>query len=304
MYWREITNFLKFEVSGGIFMRISKAKLITEDDIKMIPIRQMTKRKYSTAYKGKLYCPTEHCTAKLSYCSGKKGYYKTWRYSNHSPTCPFNLERDGIRHVGSENIKLEVNISKRHKQNALMRAYKSMIIDEQITPKFEQNSNAVKNSSPRKVKTNASEAAQMTLFGGTIDEEFAKTKGKKLLSRFVNEIGPTDIGKNRIIKGFIKDIELLDSAAELIVGYQNEEMTIVFRENFKTVPLNISYLNKFWAIKEWMSHLKTVNFIGVGEVQLTKDNKYELSITMGTDFKVDGEDLYNLARKLKAVALN
>ncbi|MCM3389666.1 hypothetical protein [Ureibacillus chungkukjangi] len=285
-------------------MRISKAKLITEDDIKLIPIGQMTKKKYIAAFKGKLFCPTEHCSAKLSYSSGKKGHYKTWRYSNHSPTCPYNLERDGIQQIGSKDIKLEVNISKRHKQSALMRAYKSMMIDEINGPILERNSEEIKNNSHRKVKTNASETAQMTLFGGAIDEDFTKTKGKKLLSRFVHEISPSDIGKNRIIKGFIKDIELLESTAELIVGYQNEEIAIVFMEHFKTDPLNKSYVNKFWAIKEWMSHLKAVTFIGVGEVQFTKDGKYELYVSMGTDFKVDGEDMYNLARKLKAVALS
>ena len=285
-------------------MRISTAKLVTEDDINMIPIRKMTKKKYVAAYKGKLYCPTEHCSAKLSYSSGRKGHYKTWRYSNHSATCPFNLERDGIRHIGSEDIKLEVNISKRHKQSALMRAYKSMVIDEENAPQHEHKSSERKNISPRKVKTNAAETAQMTLFGGAIDEELAHIKGKKLLSRFVHEIGPSDIGKNRIIKGFIKDIELLESFAEIVVGYQNEEISIVFQDNFKKDPLNKSYENKFWAIKEWMSLLKSVNFIGVGEIQLTKDNKYELSVSMGTDFKVDGEDLYNLARRLKTVSLN
>ena len=285
-------------------MRISTAKLVTEDDISLIPIRKMTKKKYVAAYKGKLFCPTEHCSAKLSYSSGKKGHFKTWRYSNHSPTCPYNLERDGIRQIGSEDIKLEVNISNRHKQSALMRAYKSMVIDEQNAPRHEHKSSKIKNVSPRKVKANATETAQMTLFGGSTNEEFAQIKEKKLLSRFVHKIGPSDIGKKRIIKGFIKDIEILESFAEIVVGYENEEISIVFRDNFKNDPLNKSYKNKFWAIREWMCLLKSVNFIGVGEIQLTRDNKYELSVSMGTDFKVDGEDLYNLARKLKTVALS
>ncbi|QCR33056.1 hypothetical protein [Lysinibacillus sp. SGAir0095] len=285
-------------------MRISKARFVTEDDMKMIPIRLMTKKKYIAAYKGKLYCPTENCPAKLSYSSGKKGYYKTWRYSNHTPTCPYNLEREGIRQIGGKDMEISVNISKRHKQNALMRAYKSMVMDEQNIPKNEQDSAVIKKISQRKVKSNAFESAQMTLFGGTIAEDFSPVKGKKLLSRFVHEIGPADIGKNRIVKGLIKDIELLDSAAEMIIGYQDMEMTIVFLDNFQKDPLNKSYENKFWAIKEWLNRVKTVNFIGVGEVRMTKDNHFELSVSMGTDFKVDGEDLYNLARKLKAVALS
>ncbi|MDI7740659.1 hypothetical protein QMK38_01485 [Lysinibacillus fusiformis] len=285
-------------------MRISTARLVTEDDIMMIPIRQMTKKKYATVFKGKLYCPTAHCPAKLSFSSGKKGHYKTWRYSNHSPTCPYNLERDGVREIGSRDLQLAVNISKRHKQNALMRAYKSMVIGDQNLPGLDQNSTDIKNNRARRVKTKANESAQMTLFGGAIDEELAKIKGRKLLSRFVHELGPSDIGNNRIIKGYIKDIDYLESVAEIIIGYQNEEMTIVFEENFKNESLNKSYLNKFWAVKEWLNRQKSVSFIGVGEVRMAKDRRYELSVTMGTDFKVDGEDLYILARKLKAASLS
>ncbi len=285
-------------------MRISTARLVTEDDIKMIPIRQMTKKKYAAAFKGKLYCPTAHCPAKLSYSSGKKGHYKTWRYSNHSPTCPYNLEREGVRHIGSKTSEIAVNISKTHKQNALMRAYKSMVIDVLKLSKQDRESSDIKNSRPVRVKTKTNESAQMTLFGGMIDEEFAKIKGKKLLSRFVHEIGPSDIGKSRIIKGFIKDIELVGTAAEIIVGYQNEEIRIVFEEGFNKHPLNKSYLNKFWAIKEWMNRQKTVSFIGVGEIRILKGHQYEMDVLMGTDFKIDGEDLYNLARKLRAVILN
>lgn len=285
-------------------MRISTARLITEDDIKMIAIRQMTKKMYVSTYKGKLYCPTAHCSAKLSFCGGKKGYYKTWPFSNHSASCPYNLVREGVRHNGSKDLKIAVNITKKHKQNALMRAYKSMIIEERNFPKLDQNTSASINVRPIRVKSKADEPAQMTLFGGAADEGFAKMKGKKLLSRFVHEIGPADLGKNRIIKGFIKDIDLGESAAEIIIGYHNEDMTIVFEEKFKKEPLNKSYLNKFWAIKEWLNRQKNVNFIGVGEVRAASDNKYELSILMGTDFKIDGEDLYILARKMKAPAIN
>ncbi|HWL11399.1 MAG TPA: hypothetical protein VNQ57_00305 [Ureibacillus sp.] len=286
-------------------MRIPKARYVTEDDMKIIPIRQMTKKKYVASYKGKLYCPTAHCPAKLSYCSSKKGHYKTWRYSNHSPDCQFNLEREGTRLTGSNTSNVAVNISKRHKQNALMRAYKTMVFnDAQLEGRVEDAAKVERNRSPRKVKSSTFQSAQMTLFGGAIDEDLARVKGKKLLSRFVHEIGPSDIGENRIIKGFIKDIEVAESAAEIIVGYQNEDITISFGENFKNDPLNKSYLNKFWALEEWLNRHKTVNFIGVGEVRLSKDHKYELVVEMGIDFKVDGEDLYNIARKMKVEVFN
>ncbi|HWK24284.1 MAG TPA: hypothetical protein VNS08_14745 [Ureibacillus sp.] len=285
-------------------MRISTARYITENDIKMLPITQMTKKKYSAIYKGRLYCPTANCPAKLSYSSGNKGHYKTWRNSNHSPVCPFNLERDGIRIIGSNDLKIAANISKKHKQNALMRAYKSMEIDELNVSQETQVTSQLKNNRLRKMKSKTIESAQMTLFEATVNKDLVQLKGKKLLSRFVHEVGTSDIGKNRIIKGFIKNIELQGSTAEIIVDYQNKEMLIDFNDDFTKEPLNKSYLNKFWAVQEWMNRQKKVSFIGMGEVHMTKDNEFELIISMGTDFKVDGEDLYNLARKIKVEIVN
>lgn len=99
-----------------------------------------------------------------------------------------------------------------------------------------------------------------------------------------------------MIKGYVKDIELLDSAAEIIIGSNNEEMKVVFEERFRKEPLNKSYLNKFWAIKEMLNHYKEIYFTGVGEVREDRNCKYELSIFMGASFKLNNEDLYNIAR--------
>ncbi|KGR91321.1 hypothetical protein CD30_06765 [Ureibacillus massiliensis 4400831 = CIP 108448 = CCUG 49529] len=277
-------------------MRIPKARYITEDDIKMVTLNEITKKKYDAIYKGKLFCPTDNCPAKVSFCSGQKAHYKTWRFSNHSPDCIYHLNRNGRRTVVGSTPANTMNISKTRIQDALSRAYKSMVeVDgsELIQP---SNNKPKKNDSPKTNGAVKEQSFQLKLFGGDLDEESSNYKGKKLLSRWVHLIAPNDVGQVRLIKGYVKDVELLDSAAEIIIGFNNEEMKVVFEERFRKEPLNKSYLNKFWAIKEMLSHYKEIYFTGVGEVREDRNGKYELSIFMGASFKLNNEDLYNIAR--------
>lgn len=277
-------------------MRIPKARYITEDDIKMVTLNEITKKKYDAIYKGKLFCPTDNCSAKVSFCSGQKAHYKTWRFSNHSQDCIYHLNRNGRRTVIGSTPAITMNISKTRIQDALSRAYKSMVeVDgrELIQP---LNNKLKKNDSPTTNGAVKEQSFQLKLFGGDIDEESSHYKGKKLLSRWVHLIAPNDVGQVRLIKGYVKDIELLDSAAEIIIGSNNEEMKVVFEERFRKEPLNKSYLNKFWAIKEMLNHYKEIYFTGVGEVREDRNGKYELSIFMGASFKLNNEDLYNIAR--------
>ncbi|MBM7607510.1 hypothetical protein JOD29_000747 [Lysinibacillus composti] len=281
-------------------MRISKARYIVQDDIEIVTLKQITKKKYEAIYKGKLFCPTENCPAKVSFCSGRKKYYKTWRFSNHSPDCIYHLDRSGRRSVKGLNEYMTMNMGSKRKQNALMRAYKSMVDPDSIEISVPTSVQKPKhNKSPQKDGEVKERSVQMKLFGGEMDEDGSVVKGKKLLSRFVNEIGPSDMGQHRVIKGVVKKIDVIDTVAEILVGYHEKEIKVIFEESFKKDPFNKSYLNKFWAVKKLLKNDKIV-FSGVGKVRQGQENEYELSISLGSDFKLNGEDLYNIAKRLNA----
>lgn len=284
-------------------MRIPKARYITEDDIKIVTLNEITKKKYDAMYKGKLFCPTDNCPAKVSFCSGRKAHYKTWRFSNHSPNCIYHLERSGKRTVIGLTTTITMNISNNRIQNALTRAFKTLTQEEANEAIKASVSKVKKNNSPTKDGEEKEQNIQMKLFGGELDEESSHMKGKKLLSRWVHHISPKDIGQVRLIKGTIKDVELIDSVAEIVVVSNNEEVKVVFEERFKKEPLNSSYLNKFWAIKDLLHLHKEIFFTGVGEVREDRNGEYELSIFMGTNFKLNNEDLYNIARAMRLQAI-
>ncbi len=286
-------------------MRIPTARYITENDIKMVTLKVITKKKYDATYKGKLYCPTDNCSARVSFSSGRKAHFKTWRLSNHSSDCMYHLDRTGTRTVFGFENSIKVNISNKRKQDALVRAFQSMTQSETVTSEEGQkNNNEKKNISPKKDGKEKAKNIQLKLFGGEVEEAEIDIKGKKLLSKFVDIIGPTDIGQVRLIKGYVKDIELMDSVAEIIVGYQSEDIKIVFEERFKKEPLNKSYLDKFWSIKKYLSIKKVVVFNGVGEIREDRMGRYELSVSLGSDIRFNGEDLYNIARSMMVAGVS
>ena len=277
-------------------MRIETARYITEDDIKIVTLGEITKKKYEANYKGKLYCPTENCGAKVSFSSGKSAHYKTWRFSKHYSECTYHFERTRKTMVyGLANRNLFL-ISKERKHSALLRAYKTMIEGEKELP-----TNTPINAPGDKIKP-IRKYEQLKLFDLNGEENKLRYRGK-LFSRFVHTIQPSDVGNIRLIKGYVKDIELYDDVAEMIVGYDDKEMTISFEERFQKEPLNKSYLNKFWAIVELLNKEKQIIFTGVGEVREDRETDYNLSIYLGSDFKVNGEDLFNIARKMKFASI-
>lgn len=294
--------FNKNSANWGLDMQILTARYITEGVTKVVTLHAITKKNYGAVYKGKLFCPTEHCPAKVAFCSGHRAHYKTWRFSNHAPDCMYHLDRSGRRSVTGFKQGITVNVSKKRKQEAVMRAYKSMLLLEvDGTMNMSSKNRNKKNKSPKKAIADKRQSIQLRLFDGETDEEGSKIKSKKLISRFVDEIGPSDSGQSRIIKGYVKDIKLMESVAEITVGHNTKEIKIVFEERFKEEPLNKSYLSKFWAIKELLGNQKTIIFTGAGDVHRVGVDDYELSVFMGADFKLNGEDLYNIARRMKSV---
>ena len=58
-----------------------------------IHLGEITTHVYRNKLKGKLYCRTENCTARISYSGGRYPHFRTWRYDQHSENCPYYYDR-------------------------------------------------------------------------------------------------------------------------------------------------------------------------------------------------------------------
>ena len=102
-------------------MRILHGRYVAEGTEQVVHLSDMNRQKYRNQFKGKLYCPTEGCTALLSYSAGKKVYFKTWRLCHHSVDCMYHGKQVGFT---SWQEDAKVTMSGNRKHNALQHAAK------------------------------------------------------------------------------------------------------------------------------------------------------------------------------------
>ncbi len=108
----------------------------------------------------------------------------------------YRLDRSGRRRVTGLDRAITINISKKRKHDALIRAYKSMVQpeNEEASASIRTKENEKKNKSPKKEGEKNEQTVQLKLFGEEFDEGNTHIKSKKLLSKFVDEISLSDIG--------------------------------------------------------------------------------------------------------------
>lgn len=281
-------------------MRILSAIYSTEDGSeKEVHLNKVTSRIYERELKGKLYCITRGCPARISFSSGRKSHFRTWRFDEHSIDCIFHFDRIPIS-LGTNTTQINsVEIPFNRRQNALRDAFILMNLTEEEKAAIQKKRTTSGNQKNRAITTNTKKNAssmQMVLFDGDLYEDEFVHRRKNISKRYVDEITETDIGEIRLIMGTVKSVKEVEEVAEIIVGYNNEMITVVFEEAFIAERLNSSYLNNFWSIERLLSRGKQVQFTGIGDIRKnSRTNRLELVIYMGSDFKVNNIDMSRLA---------
>ncbi len=99
--------------------------------------------------------------------------------------------------------------------------------------------------------------------------------------------------------GIISSSHEEGNVAQIIVGNNDKQITVVFEESFTADPYNSSYLNKFWAINQVLEREQFVQFTGIGDVRKnTRSERLELVIHAGTDFRINNRDMFALASQI------
>jgi len=283
-------------------VRILSAIYLEKSGVKKeIYPKEITPRIYADEFKGKLYCPTENCPARISFSGGKTAHFRTWRFDEHAGNCIFYFERIPMNLGWNTTDTINVEITFDRRQNALQDAFIQMNLTEEekeiIRRNRAESGERTREQPVTGAKKNAT-SVQLVLFDGELFEDELVHRRRNISKRLVDEITESDIGEIRLIMGEIKNIIQSGEVAELIVGYNYEIITVVFEEAFTAERLNSSYLNKFWSIERLLDQLKQVQFTGIGDVRKNvKSNRLELVIYIGTDFKINNMDMFRLAAR-------
>lgn len=281
-------------------MRILSAIYSADDGVKKeVHPREITSRIYENELKGRLYCPTENCPARISFSGGKTAHFRTWRFDEHSSDCIFYFDRIPMNLGWNTTNTISVEITFDRRQNALQDAFIQINLTEEEKETLRKNraaSRARTKEGAVTVAKNNTTSVQLVLFDGELYEDELAHRRRNISKRLVDEITESDIGEIRLIMGEVKSIKRFEEVAEIIIEYNNEIITVVFEEAFTAEPQNSSYLNKFWSIERLLDRLEKIQFTGIGDVRKNaKTKRLELVIYAGTDFKINNTDMFRLA---------
>lgn len=284
----------------GDYMRILSAIYLEKDGVeKEIHPREITARNYENKLKGKLYCPTENCPARISFSRGKTVHFRTWRFDEHLRNCLYYFDRIPMSLGRNTTNTISVDITYDRRQNALQDAFVKMNLSEEEKEILQKNraaSGARKRERAVTITKRNATSFQMVLFDGDLYEDELLHRRRNISKRFVDEIAISDIGEIRLIMGKVKNSKKEGEVAEIVIENNKETITVVFEEAFVAEPLNRSYLNKFWAIERLLDQLGQVQFTGIGDVrENVRLNRLELAIYTGTDFRINNLDMFVLA---------
>lgn len=264
----------------------------------VLQLDDINKRSYQEKFRGKLFCPTEGCPARMVYSGGESPHFRKWKYDYHALDCPYYTEMTTLTTSPSRAEPVLVIPSWDRKQNALSEAYRLMIMTDEEREQEKERQSVRQASLPISNRQKKSpRPMQLTIFGEGIDErELVDGRRKNILKRHVEQIGESDIEQPRLIMGYVKHILIQPPVATIIVENKSEIINLVFEETFIKEPLNHSYLNKFWAIQKSLQAQERLIITCIGEVRRNRNTlEYELSVFYGTDLKINDQDLYILA---------
>ncbi|SDJ86237.1 hypothetical protein [Sediminibacillus albus] len=258
---------------------------------------------YLEKYKGKLFCSTDNCNARLSlvFRASRPNFFKTWRNDNHNEDCLHYFDRVADRTgVNVENV-ISLALSEAHKRRALKEAYaQSKMTEEQIEEqKQRRKSKRRKNSVTNRKRNNS--RVDIALNSQEEDtqeiEQFQRRKSPSLYKRNVDNLKDSDIGKPRLIIGQVVDTVEKEDFARITVKHGNKIVSVNFEEAFFANSANFKGL--FHHIKKFKGSQGNITFTGIGEVRRSKkDGEIEVAIYSGDDFYIEGKRLPSIAALL------
>lgn len=246
-------------------------------------------------YKGKLFCPTNGCTAKLVYVNRtlKPGYIKTFPREDHSSDCDYRFDRIiGRTGVNTENV-INVELSKERKARALKEAYHLS----QLTPEEIQNKKTKRNNSKSK-RTNTekkvnSVAVNMVTNTEESNETESTVRGNNILKRTLETLQESDVSKHRLLVGNIVKVNFDKENATLFVEENKNSLQVKFEEVF--FANSPAYLGFFHLVNRLIEENKELVFAGIGQVRKNSSSELELVIYNGEDFTLNGSTLLSIA---------
>jgi hypothetical protein len=202
---------------------ITSALYKKDGEARELRVSEIDSESYNKYYKGHLFCTTPNCEARLEfvYSTSKPSYFRTWKHDNHIENCIYQFERVEGRDGINTQYTIDVEISPERKRKALKEAYRlSQMTEEELEQRREKrNPNRKK---PKTVGKKQKEALNIVLNKNDNESssESSGRRGPNLLKRNADALNDSDVGKARVLIGFIKDVQYTESST--IIRYREK----------------------------------------------------------------------------------
>ncbi|OAT74640.1 hypothetical protein [Parageobacillus thermoglucosidasius] len=276
---------------------ITSALYKKDGEVRELRVSEIDSESYNKYYKGHLFCTTPNCEARLEfvYSTSRPSYFRTWKHDNHIDNCIYQFERiEGRIGINTQSI-IDVEISHERKRRALKEAYRlSKMTEEELEQRRKKrNLNRKKTKTVGKKKR---EALNIVLNKNNNESglESGGRRGPNLLKRNADALNDSDVGKVRVLIGFIKDVQYTESSAIIKVQRKNKMVDVKFEEAF--FANSPDYQGLFHYIRKYINEQNKVVFTGVGEVRKAKNgDNYEFVVYKGDEFTIENMSLLMLA---------
>lgn len=276
--------------------------------ISEINLESMTKAIYKEK-KEQLFCPNSLCSAKIEYCEGAvRVYFRTKRskidgkeiIEQHIDGCPY-----GIEHQTEKTPKVIYDpnigflISDNHVLESMKRAY-NQYIDSANGKVSKGKSNQRKgNKRNNEVNIGTNNEDVVVKGKGVLGKQENTEKSQRepnLYQRFIDDINKKDLGKPRLVKGVVSEINYKPNSITIALNtVDGRTARMHFSEDFKVN--NEAQFIQMSAYKHYFDFKKTNNqetfIICAGDV--TNDS-YDVSVQVRSysHIFIDGMTHYQL----------
>ena len=255
---------------------------------------------YQKNYRGKLYCCTPGCPAKVKWASynGKTPFFATWPYSQHAPSCPYAFERDPSKVAERSAEIFKTRISLEHKQRALRAANRKLMqADGELPP-----------DPPRGAQENRTHAGAKKFVARRVPSadpdalpEQRGEKSMRLAQKHCQSLSPNNHGKYLTVFGHVIGAELRDQNVRFLFDTGDAPSV----ELLFYTPFQISSEQRYGWIRQIarlirMGKLKTLNVSCMGSCTYNA-GVYTVQVMDSDSISIDGKTLSAFYTSLETI---
>ncbi len=266
----------------------------------LIDIKNLNPVNYNEKYKGKLYCTTKHCPAKLSYISRNNGsdHFRTWRESPHIESCLYYFEKNKTRGGRRTEGFITGTASDERIRRSLREAFALEIMsDEERKNRLERDRERRRTKREREKIRGAKDfmPEQRIVSNPEEIDETTAIDSFRLFKKNADSLKDTDIGQTRTVTGRLKKVGI-NNLMNVVVQIEKHriKVDIKFEEAFFAV--NNRYKGLFSYLDRYYKDNDEIIFSATGEVRHSEiTERYEIVVYTSVGFLIHGRSLESIS---------